>query len=427
MLRQLIISIRGFSELSIKDAETLARAVVGYATGAVANAELRDVAYSLGMQEQIHELKHGPFDTHVYLVDRFWRAMYDYINGLSPDDAAEKHDVDLADIYFAIEMLEPKQLQKLQKLADKFSTDYLRDETVIALIDSLEKYCYKLAWSKLRFIAQHDHSITIDDLAGDLKTEALRVIHYYSWMGTEQDKLRNYTKQAVHHMMVKLIDHHTAKCRGRIRRTVEGSEGRLPEYQVTTLSLDLEMNDEGFNLYQIMSAPQPNADKQLQYEGFVETLTSDLDPTMLEYVNIVLGREVSEKFEDWLAQKGLTVDDILNDMHRLSKLAIQYLGISAYEVRDILGLRLAENKPQVAEGILQHVKQQLDYAQAEAKRVWARSEDLSVVFSKLRGEFPLLSKADFRLLIDGDEEIKTEIAGEIARELCDTQMEAAVS
>lgn len=415
MLRQLIMN-PSVAHLNHEELKSCAQAITGFALGVLSNEAYKQTGRDLGVYPYFEELKKGPFNTQKYFLENFWRAMYAYIDGRTPEEAARDHEVDLADIYFAIDMLSPNQIKQLQAGVSNYSVAYLNDEAISSLVQSMERYCAKLAWTKLRFIAKHDHSIDIEDLIAELQAEASRVIRYYSFLSGEPLKLSNYVRAAIENQAYKLIEFHTAKRRQRVKRTALGSANKMPQYQATTYSLDVELNDEGFNLYQIVPSGD-TPEHSHQQAAFIEGLTNDLTENMLEFVNMVLGQEFSQEFETWVAEKDLTVEELMGNHARLCRMVMQYLKLTPYEVRDALGIRLIDLGVHAAGGMYKHTLDQLNWAQSQIRKEMKATDDLGATFKKLRDDFPQLSKADFRELLDGDE-AKVQLAQDIVAELC---------
>lgn len=153
------------------------------------------------------------------------------------------------------------------------------------ILQKLRTHCKFLARNKLRFIANNDHSLDLEDLEHDLLAQALTAAGKYT--DITDLHLLNICKKSAHNHMIRLIEHHTAQKRSRI---VESGSG----YMATTLSLDKLLED-GMGV-----STSFDTEDTLRTEEILSRLLKLPEP-IPSIVTIVLGG-TNLDFEVWLAK-----------------------------------------------------------------------------------------------------------------------------
>jgi hypothetical protein len=201
-------------------------------------------------------------------------------------------------------------------------------------IQVLSNYCGALAYRKLRFIANNDHGIDVEDIKTELIAEGIAGMMHVDWSSNKAYVL-NYAKRASHNYMVRLIEHHTAKKRSRIIRVVEGDDETMPEYSITTLSLDYEMTEGGFTLKNIIGDNSfGNAEHKFGYRQWLSKMMTCIPQNIGHVVMIVLGGE-HDGFEGWLdTQYHISIEDLEEDT--LVNLACAYFKAPIETVQEAL-------------------------------------------------------------------------------------------
>lgn len=164
-----------------------------------------------------------------------------------------------------------------------------------ATVKELQQFCKRLAYRKLRFIADNDHSVDLEDLSCELVSHAFSAVGRYT-TENEQHAL-NIAKKASRNHAIRIIEHYTAKKRSRVVSTQEG-------YASTTLSLDL-IEENGVTPERLQN--EYNAE-QAEVDSSIERKVDHLPYPVSRIVKIVLG-EGDGEFESWLAKNNHSDDE----------------------------------------------------------------------------------------------------------------------
>lgn len=287
---------------------------------------------------------------------KIWRAVR---HSLSQDQpflqSSKKFQADLGGMTLVWKALPPEDQDAIT--ASSLVEDYgsLDVKTFTELVQRLDKYCGKVSYLKLRFLADNDPSLDLKDLRGELLTHGVQAARLYEHT-KNLPLIENYSKASIQNHAINLIQHFTSESRACVKNTTVGcgtcifcltdKPQRCPhavaDYRATAISLD----------GMILGAAgllQPQAEEHLSTVSFLEALKTDASPELIRVVDLVFGSGVDDKFEGWLSQQHTTsVDELSQNPKRLVKLLCQYLDLPTKEIAAQLRTRYESYRKRVA-------------------------------------------------------------------------------
>lgn len=271
--------------------------------------------------------------------------------------AALRFQADLKGMELVWKALLPVEQEELStaSLAEDYGS--LELDVFSALIQRLDKYCGKVSYLKLRFLADNDSSLDLKDLKSELLTFGIQAARIYEHT-KDMALIENYCKASIQNHAVNLIQHFTSESRACVKNTTIGcgtcvfcltdKPQRCPhavaDYRITSLSLE----GLGAGLGSAGMLPH-HAEKYMIYQNMLSALTKDAGPELTRLVNTVFGTGVDEEFETWLeANHSLTVDALIPHPRKLVKLLCSFLNLSSKEVSAQLKTRYESYTSKVA-------------------------------------------------------------------------------
>jgi len=288
---------------------------------------------------------------------KVWRAVRDSLSsGSSFEDSANKYNADLDAMLLFWKALSDEDKTSLSaSLSAEDCYDFLTKKELTDLTSRLDKYCGKVAYLRLRFLADNDKSFDLADLRGELLAQGLQVVRTY-----EHTKniplIENYAKASIQNHAINLIQHFTSESRACVKNITTGCgtcifcltdkpqrcSQSVADYSLTTVSTEgLPVQDLGKIRY--------TAEDMLQARGLIETLKKDAPSPLQDLIDLVFSGSSHDEFELWLLKEHETsIDDLLSKPKKLVKLACDYFNLSQADVRKHLLSRYTTYKAQVA-------------------------------------------------------------------------------
>lgn len=348
MLEALLFADNTLSE-STKNVEILERArkaIVRYALKIIPRRlEKKPSKY---LREQVAEfsdrVKDAVFaikeviDHTEYFLTRLWRAFHEVVRYyIKVDVACNRHEVFKDDIFLAMDILDPEDLDEVSR--SSIEIERLPSYDIEDIEKELRVHCNHLLNRKIgspRFIANNDPGFDIEDIRRLLMAEGLRlVLRYEHFRNTI--KIKNYAKRGMTNKCTNFIKANTAKCRGAIS-SVEGDSGR--EFIVRKVSIDSPVGgdeDEGDrSLGDVYKDEDPRVRPDVIYEQkeLIEALLTRSPSSVKRFVSIITGNGFGRPFRQWLSYRhGVAVEDLKQDDYfTLGEYALEFLGVSRAKV-----------------------------------------------------------------------------------------------
>lgn len=278
---------------------------------------------------------------------KVWRAVRSGLqSGDSIQAVARKYEADVNDVTLIWGCLSKEDKESIETLSKNDKYTFLNTKDFETLVVSLDKFCGKVAYLKLRFLADNDRSLDLQDLRSELLAHGIQVVRIYEHTD-DLKMIENYAKASIQNHAINLIQHFTSESRACVRNATVGcgtcifcltdKPQRCPQavadYHLTTLSM------EGLALA-ALGQTRRGADDRVITAGFLDTLKEDAPPGIEKVVNLVFGAEVDDQFEAWLKeQHEITVDELSDSPKRLVKLLCQYLQLPTKQVNDHLKVK----------------------------------------------------------------------------------------
>lgn len=219
----------------------LTGSILLYILGQRKAADLRALGHDFDITDPLYTFKSEYLDHNNYTISQFWRVVFGYykivttpsIDGPTTtlldrsvleeavecvptikkrDRRAVASDVMLMEDFTSLE--DHRSVFQVAKFS-RYATP--TDLDLLPAIKKLQRYCASYAYQKMRFIAQNDEGLTLDDLSAELFDIALKALREYDSDPNEL-RLLNTAKLSARNHCQRLIDFHTAKKRERIVR-----------------------------------------------------------------------------------------------------------------------------------------------------------------------------------------------------------------
>lgn len=311
---------------------------------------LRKPVYDLFYKEVRNFLKSS------FECRKIWRAVrFSFHSGKTFQVTAKDFDADLDGMKLVWAALSPADKEHVEISSKKDQFAYLDDKTMEELVLSLDKYCGKVSYLKLRFLSDNDNSFDLADLRAELLAHGIQVVRVYEHTN-DLKMIENYAKASIQNHAINLIQHFTSEARAPVKNATVGCgtcifcllsrPQRCPQavadYRITTLSMDgLSLNSLG--------RVRSEAEESMAVHSLLGTLKEGASAEVCRVVDLVFGAETDDKFERWLdTQHGVSVDLLMENPKRLVKLLCAYLDLSPKQVSDYLRERYETYKNQVA-------------------------------------------------------------------------------
>lgn len=280
---------------------------------------------------------------------KLWRTVLSTVKNpkkLKLTEEASRFGADPKDVAFFWEYLTAEDKEAIKKAAlQEDDYGFLSSDDFKTLVKTLERYCGKVSYLKLRFLSDNDRALDLADLKAELLAHAIQVVRLYEHCG-DLKKIENYAKRGVTNHAVNLIQFHTSESRARITNNTKGCgtcifcltekpqkcKYAVADYRNTTLSLQV-LSPTLDALPQPSLRSAPTADKKLQRDSFVSFMTEGMPDSAVSVIDLVINSDPDEEFEEWLlAVHRVTVDALLTNPRRLVRLLCEYLHVSHKDV-----------------------------------------------------------------------------------------------
>ena len=336
-----------------KSKQEITRVILLYLIGRQNANDLREVGRTLGITKDLYDFKSTYLDRNYYTVSQFWRIAFGYFARVPAKTAdgpstTKVHQDSLDEALRAIPTLDRRQYPGAQddftlieqltiadhrflyRLARAVRYETPTDLDLLPLIKQLQKFCRTIAYQKVRFLAQNDFGLSMDDLINELFEIGLLAMRTYDW-NHNQLKLLNTVKRSVRNHCVRMIEFHTAQRRARLVQMG-------PEFQSTTASLNQQLGDDRTTLLDLIADPCL-VEEQVVDKQWLGNLLSRVPPKIQRIVSITLGGQ-DQEFETWLShEKGHETEDLSDPA--LAQNACQFLGVPMGDVQTLLRRNMA--------------------------------------------------------------------------------------
>ena len=275
-----------------------------------------------------------------------WRTVYYSLKHpeRKPSFVAKKFKVSKDSVRLVWGSLSPSDREEVATLA-KEDMDFglLTDEEMATLVKSLDRYCGRVSYLKLRFLATNDCAYTLEDLRSELLTKGIQTARFYEHT-RDLKMIENYSKAAIQNHALNLVQYYTSESRACVKNVTEGCgtcvhcllgnpqkcAEAVAAYSLSAVSLDLPGIIKSGN----------DAERKVRDQLLVSHLKKGANPTVQHIIDVVFGATVDEDFESWmLSQRGVTVDYILDNPRRFVKMLCSYHKIPGRVVNDHLRAR----------------------------------------------------------------------------------------
>jgi hypothetical protein len=235
MLRRRIGDFLASIQVAPQQHELLIRSILLYALGRRNAADLRQLGRQLGIADPLYDLKSTFLDRSYYVVSLWWRVVFRYFRRVGRRQHYETIDRQSLDTVLAglkgVSRAVVRECEQDLRLLDAYLSDQDKrflvrvaltiggDEQldVAPIVDELQRFCHHLAYRKLRFLANNDTGVTLDDLRVEVFEAALATLLHYD-AEPNRLKLINTAKRGARNHCMRLIDWHTAQRRTRLLR-----------------------------------------------------------------------------------------------------------------------------------------------------------------------------------------------------------------
>jgi hypothetical protein len=287
---------------------------------------------------------------------KIWRAVrYSLHTGSSFQKASSDFGADLEGMTLVWSALTESEKESIEASSKKDAYGFLTEAEMTDLVLSLEKYCGKVSYLKLRFLSDNDQSFDLSDLKAELLAHGIQVVRLYEHT-QDLKMIENFAKASIQNHAINLIQHFTSESRACVKNTTVGCgtcifcltekpqkcPQAVADYRVTTVSMDgVAFSSLGF--------ARSDTEDRIADESLLEALREGASPEMQRVVNLVFGAGTDEEFEAWLEkQHNVSVDSLSENPKRLVKLLCKYLDLPQKQVSEHLRERYESFKNQVA-------------------------------------------------------------------------------
>lgn len=347
MLREKLLPV--YDGIPIRFERVASRFVAEYVSEAITSNQYRSGVRKLPEPFGLRMLDFKTWMDSSEVVFSLWRAIYRHFQGESVKEATVSCDTN--DFLWILDQLSEDDLAKITKVAEFKPVQMISEQDVNWILKDLSRYAWSLAHRKLRFIAQYDNAYDVEDLYGEIICEIVRNVRMWQHLGN-RDKVKGFAMRAAHNEMVKIIEFNTAKSRARIQSVAQTVDSSLPQYRVTTLSLDTPASDDNESSMHSILPTTDHLESDALERDFFKKLTAEVAPRVRRLIHLVCD-DFDEEFENWLRNtKGLDPDKVHRyDSLRIARLASEHLNVQLDTVREVVALRITgqdENQRRVS-------------------------------------------------------------------------------
>jgi hypothetical protein len=220
---------------------------------------------SFDLQQNLLTLK--DFLDHSTTRNNIFRALYAMANSEELDDPTLlsiglKHDIEPDDLQILYRILNERERQALASLATppgEWTTLQVQD-----LMKRVDRIIKNYAKRYLRFVVKHDEAIdTIEDLAGELRTAAVKVIREY--------EVQNYTDDHMIKTVVRSVRNHAVNMAEAYGREKRAPVVRIKKRDPFRLAWYLNIRDNSITQVQV----RPDLDARDCYNGDLRIIVRD--------------------------------------------------------------------------------------------------------------------------------------------------------
>lgn len=303
-----------------------------------------------------------PIISHNEHVARLWRASVSSLqNKGNWRLGANQFNVDPTDLSVLWSSLDTQYKLKVLKIAKSTQLlSFMNRSEWNKLLKDLVSFSKSMAY-RLRFIADSDCSITLEDLQQELLRHGIQAAkgyeHFSNRDGTRNiDKIRTHAQRAMKNHRVNMIYYYTRGSRARVERTTSGCgqcsfcksdvpsrcTNEIIEFRNTTISLDTPFSDDpsSGNGHNIIGDDESTSTNLVDDE-FVDILYDFIDDELIcKFLDVVLDRVVDPGFEEWAKTK--------RDSEKIHHLASTYFNIPMRKVRKSIKAALEDYRASTA-------------------------------------------------------------------------------
>lgn len=288
---------------------------------------------------------------------KVWRAVRGSLStGSSFEAAAAKYKADLDAMNLFWKALSEKDRESLSSTcSEDDSYAFLSKKELDELTSRLDKYCGKVAYLRLRFLADNDKSFDLSDLRGELLAQGIQVLRTYEHT-RNIPLIENYAKASIQNHAINLIQHFTSESRACVKNVTTGCgtclfcltdkpqkcSQSVADYSITTVST------EGLPVQDLGKARNTPEDL-LNTRGLLTALKDGASPSLTNLIDLVFSGSSHDAFEKWLTDNHNTsADELSSNPKRFVKLACTYFGLAPLEVKQHLLSKYTTYRTQVA-------------------------------------------------------------------------------
>lgn len=232
--------------LSHEAHDEIVRALLLYSLGRRNSEQLRQLSLRYGITGELYDFKSQHLDRTHYVASLYWRAVFEYFRLVKAPtaDGPATTDMEPATLEAAVLGVKTIKSPRLRReccgdvlLLERFltvgdhhqlyrvarATNYgtPTEYDLLPIVKKLQRYCTGLVRKRMRFIIKHDRGLTAHDLEAALFEAGLITLHQFD-SETNSLKLLNTAKRGAHNFFVRLVEYHTAQCRARLVRKIQG-------------------------------------------------------------------------------------------------------------------------------------------------------------------------------------------------------------
>ena len=288
---------------------------------------------------------------------KVWRAVrYSLASGVSLSASSERFSAEPKSTQLVWGSLSADSQQAVRdSIENEESLGFLSREEFGTLVKSLDKFCGKVSYLRLRFLSDNDRAFDLVDLRSELLAHGVQVVRLYEHT-RDIKKIENFAKASIQNYAINLIQHYTSESRACVTNATVGCgtcifcltdkpqkcSDAVADYRTTTLSL------EGVPL-QTLGKVRFDAEERMNFRSLVAFLKEGSGDDVSRVIDLAFGVETDDGFEEWLELEHKTsVDKLLSTPKKLVNLLCKYLDLSPKEVNSILRERYDNYRELVA-------------------------------------------------------------------------------